>query len=129
MSKPLGRDRLGRLVYEGDWFVIPDSHKGIQNLGAIRWMCGNRDFIALLSEQTVDLAASPKLTNYERYFGDMDRRSVVRAVKAICDDTCARRPYDCVKECPFDDWYKFNVSSGGLCLAAFVDWLDMEATV
>ena len=103
-SKPLGRDCLGRLVYASDF--IDDGSKigvvcGINRLGEVlihyRSPLGYWIMDKVVSESTeVILDASPKRTNYERYFADLGTLGEVwEAWADLCLET-----FKC-GECPF----------------------------
>ena len=91
MSEPLGRDRLGRLVYEDD-LIFPDN------------TMSDGDFIVCLNE-------SPKHTNYERYFADLGGFSEIHKAVLFMDyigDPVIRDFLDAITdesgECFFAGW-------------------------
>ena len=133
LDKPLGRDRLGRLLYVGDYVTIGTvrafitapidevwPHNGFycvfEHDGSVR------EGASATGADFVDLEASPKRTNYERYFADLGTLSTVCVAKSkICFDTPTS---DCVEgKCTFGYWC--GVGKG----LFFYDWLKEKATI
>lgn len=132
MDKPLGRDRLGRLVYQYDnirlmyscdavaWTVMKSmgleiyvDHK--RNDGRIESLIAPGDLLE------VDLASSPRMNNYQRYFADLgtlDYINVcyVESVSQANDDDLFWFEFE------HDLWWHFDHAN-------FKTWLNMEATV
>lgn len=126
MSEPLGRDRLGRLVYEGDtvkygrktWKAgTTQDRKPFLLFDDVNWF----GIPARAECCEVDLEASPKRSNFERYFADLGTFDAVEHAYSFgCDYNC--------ENCPFDSWGKATDSKSKFttCLA-FWDWLDEVA--
>ena len=122
-DKPLGRDRLGRLMYPGDyvWPHKPDDPYWIpvwreaDGRVAFDEGLGLAEHITLPEFVTIDLAASPKRANYERYFADLGTLDEI--IDALRSDNSFA---------VFD--FQLYVSSFGSG-TSWVDWLQQEATV
>ena len=117
MSEPLGRDRLGRLVYEGDFLDIGDG---------FRWKVArpNCKLERMFDEKAivlypVDLAASPSRTNYERYFADLG--TIDQIIVAYMDDVLQSDDLFWV-DFQHELWWDYGY-------AGFEAWLKQEATV
>ena len=109
MSEPLGRDRLGRLVYAGDVYV---NCYGYRHKAMIYGAYGTDE---------VDLAASPKRTFYERYFADLGPIEYI--------DTCY---VESASQADDDDLFWFDFEHDLWWYfdhANFMTWLQQEATV
>ena len=82
---------------------------------------------------TIDLAASPKRSNYQRYFADLGTfDEICRIVDEICSEEAAKNPYQCPHWCPLEVWtepYASIFDANELCRIAFKLWLQQEATV
>lgn len=117
MASPMPRDSLGRIVYEGDELDGLCIMEGIRGSKLrLNTFCGHLTTDA--GSVTVDLAASPPRTNYERYFADLGtREEVVAAFYAI---NCQADGIGCF-ECPF------KLTAGECCYWPY--WLDERAVV
>lgn len=122
MSKPLGRDRLGRLVYEGD--VLVNKIGG----GFVAWyphLSDEWDFFAYcLQFDVVDLEKSPKHSNFERYFADLG------TLEEVMDGFRDCRGISCY-DCPFRGWnraFGMDYSFPSQC-TGFPKWLGEVAAV
>ncbi len=131
--KPLGRDRLGRLIYEGDyvWPHKPDDPYWIpvwrEKDGRVAFDegFGLAEHTTWPEFVTIDLDASPKRTNYERYFADLGS---LDEIKEAFDDIEPCDPGACFS-CPFRKWGQaFCMGGTGSCLG-FKAWLNQEATL
>lgn len=134
--KPLGRDRLGRLVYVGDRVFINSVHAAViertEGWPPSGFRCvfeydGNvYEGVSATDAALVDLETSPKRTNYERYFADIGSQETIdQAVDQICDS----QGTDCSDTCPFWNW-EYDADVGECyCIEAFKEWLEQEATV
>lgn len=126
MSKPLGRDQLGRLVYMED--AVDDGSKigivcGLYKSGHIA-IHSPADYWEMDKVQpeatTVILEASPKQTNYARYYADLGTiEEIENASEEICHEL-----EEC-RQCPFDRWAKIDPYA--LCKESFKHWLKQEA--
>lgn len=127
MSKPLGRDRLGRLVYDGDVGTMKfqeidgrtDHWMAVRYVDGWRVIKGRDNFLIGCIEEggksasfKVDLSASTRMNNYERYFADL---GTLEEVIAAWDDC---RGFKC-SECPFFGWN----------CTYFPSWLKEVATI
>lgn len=133
--KPLGRDRLGRLVYDGDFVHehrrnivfkvrkilvivednIPKYSCGLEAKDAPYWIDTERA-CGWLEECELDFSMSPKRTNYERYFADLETIDCIGEL--INDDCCA------------EEGYRFwNDFASCVCHRGAGYWLQQEATV
>lgn len=131
MNEPLGRDRLGRLVYLDD-FVSIDSGCGVVLDADDDGICFKFVFGGVIvlkyhgsaEHVIVDFAASPKRSNFERYFADLGTMDdVLLAQKRICLSVSG---FDCVQgDCVFGSW----CNSDWLGYDSFMAWLQQEATV
>ena len=140
-DQPLGRDRLGRLVYEGDyvWPHRPDDPYWIpvwrEENGRVAFDegFGLAEHTTWPEFVTIDLAASPKRSNYQRYFADLGTfDEICRIVDEICSEEAAKNPYQCPHWCPLEVWtepYASIFDANELCRIAFKLWLQQEATV
>lgn len=128
--RPLGRDRLGRLVYVGDRVAINDVRAAVIERTKV-WPRNGfrcvfehdgivREGICVTDTAIVDLEASPKHTNYERYFADLGTLDEIRKARdCICLVTSLT---DCESGgCVFDNWCDSRT--------AFARWLEQEATL
>ena len=76
MMEPLGRDRFGRIVYEGDrirWMHVDGAWPPVHPVGDGKhvYFEGYDWWSYINGECIVDLELSPKYTNYDRYFADL----------------------------------------------------------
>lgn len=131
MDESLGRDRLGRLVYEGDRVRLRGVDYRIHGINI-------REFVALevvggalpigdavirlledLPHYEVDIENSPPKSNFERYFADLGLRE---EIDSACTHICETLPSEeCLAgSCVFDRWCDDGTS--------FRDWLQEEAT-
>lgn len=125
MREPLGRDKLGRLVYEGDriyWDHLiqdepwPPLHPFVGD--TVRFE--GCEWGAKINDRcTVDLTASPKRTNFERYFAGMTTRDEIHD---LMSEHCDWKDPRC-GQCPFSGWLGTDDCEG------FFIWLDEEATI
>ena len=113
MSEAMPRDSLGRIVYVGDVWEDGTRVISIQEGSSARFA------------ETLDLAASPARTNYERYFADLGTRDEVRfAVSRECNSrSCSG--------CVFANWVSMAYCGSGIgfCYIPFNRWLDMKAVI
>ena len=131
-GKPLGRDRLGRLVYIGDW--VDDAAMGYSGyvFSYFDWRDGSGRALCVSEAESgdaidcelrsviVDLEESPKLNNYKRYFADkwmLDQ--IVDIEYEICFSSSS------CEGCPFCQFGKYLDESDFM---PFVPWLLQEAT-
>lgn len=123
MAEPMPRDSLGRIVYVGD--MIDGFGWVLSAIGelvaVVNTPFGNAQFA--VGNVTIDLAASPERTNYERYFADLGSwEDVLDAITYACDTLgCA--------DCPIEDWPELFGSGEISCLAAFLRWLGEPAVL
>lgn len=118
MASPMPRDSLGRIVYEGDELDGLCIMEGIRGSKLrLNTFCGHLTTDA--GSVTVDLAASPPRTNYERYFADLGAREEVEFAffswpcKNVDAPECVTCPFELVAgECRY-----------------FPVWLDERAVV
>ena len=129
-DKPLGRDRLGCLVYEGD--IVVDE--GVDDEEPYSWYVWGESSICELTLKSgpfydevwanqvmVIFEDSPKRTNYERYFADLGTEDEIRSVIFDCEGS------EC-GTCPFLRWGgEFHVGPWTTCYG-FPAWLGREAT-
>lgn len=94
MKQPLGRDRLGRLMYPGDyvWPHKPDDPYWIpvwrEEDGRVAFDegFGLAEHTTWPEFVTIDLDASPKRTNFERYFADLGTiEEIGEAINSDCN--------------------------------------------
>lgn len=113
MTKAMPRDKLGRIVYEGD---VLDNGMRIAFVG--------KRSCALDLE--IDLSMYPERTNHERYFADVGTlEEVIGAFNESCDCT---PDCECWK-CPFSMWGdRFKCDSSVTCVG-FKYWLDEMAVI
>lgn len=82
MDEPLGRDSLGRLIYEGDYLTYWDlfdhllaAYKNDNGTIECFWTAPGSPYIGhdwfFPESMTLRLDISPNLTNYQRYFADL----------------------------------------------------------
>lgn len=128
----LGRDRLGRLVYEGDTMrelprLDPCARRTVTRyMGMICYKdtCSDMVWFFDPSLAVLDMAWSPKRTNYERYFADVGALPDVKWAKS-----CACRGEKCAN-CPFSCWGdSFGIDGYWFSCHDFNLWLEMEAVI
>lgn len=126
--EPLGRDSLGRLVYPGDVLtdgtiiIGYDPSRALLKGRLRKWFT-----MQVLAGVEVDLAASPRMTNFQRYFADLGTMyTVIEGWEDCSDLECGR--------CPFYEWGanfdvcpRFSDYFSG-CIG-FTEWLHEEATL
>ena len=130
----LGRDRFGRLVYEGDrikWMFVDGTWPSVHPVGEDEHVYfEGYDWWTIINECCIiDLELSPNHTNYERYFQSI---GTIEEVKKAFFYVCAGCAYAC-DTCVFKNWGEnFGISDmslhGRTCFD-FTSWLEMEATL
>lgn len=122
MTSTMPHDKLGRIVYVGD--VLEDGAivTGILPTGLEVALRGSTGGPFPASSETVDIDASPCLTNYERYFADL---GTFEAVLDAVDDDCFR--HEC-RTCVFDGWGMRFGTVPADC-HGFGTWLDERAVI
>lgn len=127
-DKPLGRDRLGRLVYSGD---VVGSESRRYNVGYFsfynRAMLYNEESMLGIPVQThlltVDLAVSPERSNYQRYFADLGTLDEITDAVYDCPDLLCGH-------CPLYHWGSlYGYGAPWQSCAGFKRWLDEVATI
>ena len=115
MNEPLGRDRLGRLVYAGDLVRYCGDIPGLFMVYSYS------DPFTISVNYSVDLNESPKRTFYERYFADLGPIEYI--------DTCY---VESASQADDDDLFWFDFEHDLWWYfdhANFMTWLQQEATV
>lgn len=124
MASPMPCDSLGRIVYEGDELDGLCIMEGIRGSKLrLNTFCGHLTTDA--GSVTVDLAASPPRTNYERYFADLGTRAEVDAAR---EAECGDLRHESCWPCPFRQWGSAFSMPCWSCLA-FDGWLDERAVI
>lgn len=130
--EPLGRDKFGRLIYADDnlihdsgaTFTVYVGIGGATKFHMVIWpdlafQDGRYRIPLTFDHMTVDLAGSPKRSNFERYFADLaPRYDFLTAFSDICDSTSEVDCYD--GNCVFRYWCD---------QCGFLNWLNKEATI
>lgn len=130
MCKPLGQDKLGRLIYEDDIVVDGDLDRwlvlGESDYGGIDLKRGPWSWLTLPEAVCVELDDSPKRSNYARYFADLG------TIEEVIDASNTRIEQDCrgqsCNECPFNWWGEVFDCITLYCFE-FPEWLMKEAVL
>lgn len=130
MIAGLGRDKLGRIIYEHD--VVEDygllyNVFGDDGFYGFLIIFGNNSRLWHVSAHsvTVDLNNSPRRTNHERYFAGFGSVDDVLAIK---ENICIDIGMHCL-DCPFTWWgSNFSVKDDPSC-GGFGLWLKQEAVM
>ncbi len=126
MAEPMPRDSLGRIVYVGDMIggfglVLSAVEKLVV---VVNTPFGNAP--VAVGNVTIDLAASPERTNYERYFADLvTHDKVVETFYDACDETPGLMCHKCV----FRDLAKCLAAGGDYDCYEFKRWIDEPAVI
>lgn len=137
----VGRDRLGRLVYNWDIVKCGDVHANVcepinPRFGAgfnCKFEFGGRRWSGYAPGATteVDLIASFQRTNYERYFADLGTLDqVCEWVRECCKCTecCAGITWNTKLECDCPFFYWWQWSGNSRCPDGLIEWLKAPAT-
>lgn len=133
MDKPRGKDKLGRFVYAGD--IVTDSFGNIWRIKERLYepyldldpLCYSTSWLIWTESGTINLEASPKRSNYERYFADMGTLEEVLCLSRT--EAGLSCEWDC-EGCPFLGWGTFfGVPEHPLYCVAFAIWLRRNSVI